>query len=333
MSQSEIPSNKNQNKKNAQKVTNPHDRFFRSAMSDPEVALDFMQRYLPQAILEKIDLGSLKLLPQSFINNDLREFITDVPFKISFQGKPGYINLLIEHQRQADPLMALRLLEYSCNLFRSHIKETGETKLPVVYPIILYTGSNSYSYSTDPYDMFADIEMARTYFMKPFQLIDLTQMEDTDLKEDSVWMIVEMFLKHAFTRDIVSLVQKKMATMIENLVSKNKLNLFKSSIYYLFYTQQNRYSKSDLFELFQPYLSPSTQKKVMTIADSLIEQGIEQGIEKFRCLFIKQLRARFPHQVTSEYLHLITTAESDQLFYWIEQLGTVSSIEEVFRSF
>lgn len=337
MPQSKPRPNKSQNKNQSQKIINPHDRFFRGAMSDPEVALDFLKRYLPKKIFKQIDLGSLQLMPQSFINETLREFITDVPFKVSFQGKPGYINLLIEHQRQADPLMALRLLEYSCNLFRSHIQETGERKLPIVYPIVLYTGSKPYPYSTDPWDMFADVEMAHAYFMKPYQLIDLTQMQDDDLSNDSLWMIVAMFLKYAFTRDIVSLVQKKMATMIENLVSKNKLSLFKSAVYYLFYTQQNRYSKDDLFELFQPYLSPSTQKKVMTIADSLIEQGIEQGIEKgiekFRSLLIQQLKSRFPHQVTSHHLHLIKEAESDQLFYWIEQLGTVSSIEKVFRCF
>ena len=70
--------------------------------------------------------------------------------------------------------------------------------------------------------------------------------------------------------------------------------------------------------------------KVMTIADSLIEEGIEQGIEQFRSLLIKQLRSHFPNHVTSAHLYRIEKAEGDQLFYWIERLATASSIKEVF---
>ncbi|MFZ4116082.1 MAG: Rpn family recombination-promoting nuclease/putative transposase [Chthoniobacterales bacterium] len=260
--------------------------------------------------------------------------LTDVLYEASFRGKAGYIYILIEHQRKSDPLMALRMLEYSCNIFRMHLKKTNSEKLPLVYPVVFYNGEKTYAQTTDFFELFDDPDSARSLFLKPFQLIDLNQYEDDSFKKESLLGIVEMFLKHAFTRDIFSLVQEKMAGMIENLVAKNKIELFTLAVSYLLSTQEGRLSRSDLISLFQPYLSSSTRTKFMTIADSLIEQGLEQGLEqsrkKLRMLLDKQLRKRFPTTVTSQHLFLLETADSDMLSSWIERLMEASSIEEVF---
>lgn len=46
MAKSKHSSKKNQNKDHTKKITNPHDRFFRGAMSDPEVARAFINRHI-----------------------------------------------------------------------------------------------------------------------------------------------------------------------------------------------------------------------------------------------------------------------------------------------
>lgn len=128
-----------------------------------------------------------------------------------------------------------------------------------------------------------------------------------------------------------------MATALEELLARNKSELFTLLIHYLFYTQAGKYSKTELVHLFQSHLTPPLHMKFKSIADSLIEEGIERGIERgieqFRSLFLRQLKSRFPRQVTGHYLHLIKQAESDRLFYWIERLATASSMEDVFSCF
>ena len=37
------------------KHSNPHDLFFKKSMSNPRMALEFIQQYLPDSIVEKID--------------------------------------------------------------------------------------------------------------------------------------------------------------------------------------------------------------------------------------------------------------------------------------
>ena len=191
--------------------------------------------------------------------------------------------------------------------------------------------------------------MARLTFPHSFQFIDLNQISDDELQKESLLGIVEIFLKHAFTRDIISLIQNKTARALEELLAKNKSELFKLLINYLFYTQAGTYSKQELVDLLKSHLTPPIHMKIKTIADSLIEEGMEQGLtqgltqgrqeglqqglQQFRSLLIKQLKSRFPRHMTSHYLRLIEQAKSDQLFYWIERLATSASIEEVFSCF
>jgi len=77
-------------------VPNPHDRFFRTSMGNPRVALQFIAKHIPPHIAEKIDKASLQLMPGNFIE-DLQEWKTDLLYQVTFQGAPGYIYLLIEH--------------------------------------------------------------------------------------------------------------------------------------------------------------------------------------------------------------------------------------------
>ena len=54
--------------------------------------------------------------------------------------------------------------------------------------------------------MFEDPEMACLTFPHSFQFIDLNQIDDDELQKESLLGVIEVFLKHAYTRDIISLV-------------------------------------------------------------------------------------------------------------------------------
>jgi predicted transposase YdaD len=49
-------------------IYNPHDKFFKENMSNIDTAKDFMLNYLPEDILKIIDLDSLSLEKDSFID-------------------------------------------------------------------------------------------------------------------------------------------------------------------------------------------------------------------------------------------------------------------------
>ena len=301
-------------------------------MGNPRVALQFIEKHIPPQVAEKIDKESLQLMPGNFIE-DLKEWKTDLLYKVTFQGTPGYIYLLIEHQRQSDHLMPLRMLEYMTKIIRMHLQENRNGPLPLVYPCVLYNGSKPYPNTTDLFELFQDPGFAREIFLKPFQLIDLTQLSDDDLKKESLLGIMEMLLKYAFARDTIALV-RNISNLLQQADKMQELDLLRESAEYVFQTTKDNLSKHDVLNEFKKHLSPPTQKNIMTLAEAFVEEGRQEGrqegLQKFRSLLVKQLERRFPNQITSNHLHLIEEADSESLSLWIERLIDATCIEEVF---
>ena len=50
------------------KIQNPHDKFFKETFSKVSVAKDFLNNYLPQSIMNVIDIDTLEPQKNSFIN-------------------------------------------------------------------------------------------------------------------------------------------------------------------------------------------------------------------------------------------------------------------------
>ena len=321
-------------------IQNPHDRFFRASMGNPRVALQFIEKHIPSHIAAKIDKDSLQLIPGNFIE-DLQEWKTDLLYKVTFDGAPGYIYLLVEHQRQADRLMPLRMLEYTIKIIRTHLKESGNSPLPLVYPCVFYNGSEPYSHTTDLFELFQDPGFTREIFLKPFQLIDLTQLSDDDLKKESLLGIMEMLLKYAFARDTIALI-RNISDLLQQADRMKEVELLRESAQYVFQTRKDDLSKSEILNEFKRHLSSPTQKNIMTLAEAWIEEGRQEGLhkglqegrqeglQKFRSLLVKQLERRFPNQITANHLQLIGEADSESLSLWGEKLIDASSIEEVF---
>ena len=310
-------------------IQNPHDRFFRASMSNPRVALQFIEKHIPPHIAAKIDKDSLQLMPGNFIE-DLQEWKTDLLYKVTFEGTPGYIYLLIEHQRQSDRLMPLRMLEYMTKIVRMHLQKNKNSPLPIVYPCVLYNGSEPYPHATDLFKLFQDPGFAREIFLKPFQIIDLTQLSDDDLKKESLLGIMEMLLKYAFARDTVALI-RNINDLLQHADKMREVELLRESAEYVFQTTKDNLSRHEVLNEFKRHLSPPTQKNIMTLAEAFVEEGRQEGRQEgMKKLLFKQLERRFPNQVTSNHLQLIEGADSDSLSLWGEKLMDASSIEEVF---
>ena len=138
--------------------------------------------------------------------------------------------------------------------------------------------------------------------------------------------MLEMFLKHAFTRDAVALINS-LSDIIRGVEAKNEIELLKLGFNYLLKTQQ---FKESILATFEETLSEKNKSNIMTIAESLIEEGIQKGMQQFRSSLLRQLGRRFPNQITSNHLELIEDADSESLSLWSEKLMDATCIAEVF---
>lgn len=74
-----------------------HDELFRKALENPIVAREFFEAHLPKGVRKKVDLLTLKIEKESFIEDKLKASISDVLFSVKFDSNDGYLYILTEH--------------------------------------------------------------------------------------------------------------------------------------------------------------------------------------------------------------------------------------------
>lgn len=145
-----------------QNSKNPHGDFFRSSMSHPEVARDFIKAHIPAELAQSIQWDTLKFIKKSFIREKFQHVHSDVVYQCKLDNKPIYLYCLLDSHSSPDFLMPFRLLQYKLDLMEYHINQ-GDKYLPIVINTCMTMGKTPYTYSTDIYDRFRDSILAKTY--------------------------------------------------------------------------------------------------------------------------------------------------------------------------
>ena len=174
------------------KIYNPHDRFFRLAMGNIEIAQDLFKANLPQKVLAEIDLGTLAIQSGSFVDEELKQSQTDILYhvKLKGDGKTGYLYILAEHQSTPEKIMAFRMIKYTFSIMQQHLNQ-GHQTLPLVYGLIVYTGKQTpYPYSTSLFDLFDRKALAQEILYQPFQLINVSEFSKKTIQSQRLARII-----------------------------------------------------------------------------------------------------------------------------------------------
>lgn len=263
-------------KNNNKHISNAHDQFFRTAMADKRVAFDFLQSWLPADLYQLINLKKLELQPRSFINDLRQETTVDVLFKTEVKGHEAYLYLLLEHQSKPDKLMPFRMLKYLCNIIDQHLKTHKTQKIPMIYPIVIYHGKSKYPYSTDLKDLVsAPAALVDEYFLKPFQLIDLGQIDDEILKQHTWSGAMEFALKHIYDRDFFTVVQN-ITYILQQMFNKGGKKITTLVLQYGL-ERGNLADIEAFFKLINTQISHEVGEEIMTLAQQLRKEGREEG--------------------------------------------------------
>jgi recombination-promoting nuclease RpnB len=278
-------------KNNKNQISNAHDQFFRTAMADKRVAHDFLKAWLPGELCQRIDFKKLEMQPRSHINDVRQESAVDVLFKTEVEGHEAYIYLLLEHQSTPDQLMPFRMLKYMCNIIDHHLKTHGGKKIPLIYPLVIYHGKRKYPFSTDLNDLVdAPSSLIDRYFLKPFQLIDLGQIDDDVLKQHTWSGVMEFALKHIFARDVLPWL-REIAGTLHQLDNAGGRDFIAIVLQYLL--ERGELSDKDaFFKLIDTQVSREVGEKIMSLAEQLKEEGrIEGELNKEREIAQRMLDA------------------------------------------
>ncbi len=253
----------------------PHDATFRQFLTQPEVARDFMELHLPAELRAICDLDTLKLESGSFVEDNLRQYFSDVLYSLkTTAGDDGYVHVLIEHQSTPDQHMAFRLIRYAVAAMQRHL-EAGHKKLPLVIPMLFYTGKRSpYPYSTRWLDEFANPELAGKLYSAAFPLIDVTVIPDDEIAGHRSMAALTLLQKHIHHRDLAELVDRLAPILLAGYLSSSQVV---SLVHYI--VQAGETSDAEAFVRQLAQRVPQHGDTLMTIAQQLEQKGIEKGIQ------------------------------------------------------
>ena len=271
--------------KSQQKI---HDSFIKQAMSKPKVAREFFEVYLPANIRAKVDLTTLQPQKESFIEKTLGISYVDMLFKVNFGEEEGYLYLLLEQQSQPDRMMALRLHKYMLHICSNHIeKHQGAKYLPLVYPLVFYTGKARYNAPLTIWDLFKEAELAKSFFVEPFKLIELHKIEDDELRKH-VWSGTMAFImKHIFARDILPFL-RVIAPLLKEIGEQNIIYI-ENVLWYILEKAESS-SVEKVIDFFKEIVPEEKRGEIMTLGEQLIEKGRAEALKALDQIALEKLQ-------------------------------------------
>lgn len=255
----------------------PHDAAFKAFLTHPDTARDFIELHLPAELQAVCDLSTLKLESGSFVEESLRAYYSDMLYSLKTAAGDGYIHVLIEHQSTPDRHMAFRLMRYAVAAMQRHL-DAGHKKLPLVIPVLFYTGKRSpYPYSTDWLQEFDDPALAGRLYSAPFPLVDVTVIPDEEIMHHRSMAALTLLQKHIHRRDLADLLDRLATTLMAGRLTGQQLV---SLINYL--VQAGETDDAEAFVRNLAQRVPQHEDELMTIAQQLEQKGLEKGLTQGR---------------------------------------------------
>jgi predicted transposase/invertase (TIGR01784 family) len=291
------------------------------------------------AFLDALDLNTLEICKDSFVNQDLKEFFSDLLYKVSFGGQTGYIYLLFEHKSQPEKIIGLQLLSYICSIWKLHVKQEN-LPLPVIVPLVLYHGRENWSGSTDLLHLLAPTDQRLLAYVPNFSyiLFDLSQYSDDQIKGVILARVGLLLFKHVFTPGYEKKLPEILSLLRTLLEKQTGMQYIETIIRYILNTAENL-AVADLKNIVERNLSSKQGEVIMTLAERIkqegIQEGIEKGIEKGIQQGIQQGIRQGLLEAIEMGIHLRFGAEGYRLLsdiYRIEDINVLRAVKEAVKN-
>ena len=262
----------------------PHDSFFKRLFGDLAVATDFMQRYLPPEILSRLDLTTLKLEHESFVDPELRQHFSDLLFSVKTTAQNAvFICLLLEHKSAPEPWVAFQLLRYIVRFWERQ-REQGCARLPLVIPLVFYHGQERWNVSRrlsallEP-DELGELQKYAVDF--EYDLRDVSERGGAELKGQPKLRAGLQLLRYIFSDDL----ERRLSEIFSNLRAMKRadaLEYARSLLAYLSSARGKKINKQKVREVMENvFPQPEFDKSALFIQEWM-EEGREEGREKGR---------------------------------------------------
>jgi len=261
------------------RLPTPHNNFFHYSFSQlPTVRSLIETRFSPE-ITQELDLDTLALEKDTFIDPQLRESYSDLLYSVQLKNQrmdvgQALVYFLFEHKSEAEALTAFQMLRYIVRIWEQRLR--NNRPLCPIIPLVVYHGETAWSAPRRIEDLVASPEAFREFSVQfGFPLLDLSQTSDDELVGEPFLQSVLRLLKYGRSSKLKMeleaifqfvkqlglghLLQDHLEAVLVYIMAANK-------------TVQIEDLRSTLDNIFPTQILPGT------IADRLRQEGRQQGL-------------------------------------------------------
>ena len=271
------------------KVQTPHDKFFKETFGKVEVAKDFLNNYLPENVMNIVDMNTLEPQKDSFIDKDLKEIFADMLFRVNIDDKEGYIYFLFEHKSYTSKNISFQLLKYMIEIWEDRISNKNVNELPMIIPIVIYHGEANWNINSTLGELikgYKDLPKDVQKYIPDYEylLYDLSKFTDEEIKGKVINKIVMTTLRDTFTKNNEGIIESLYRTLIHFAELEDQqtgIEYFETLMRYIFSARVDL-SKKDVNKILSKIETtyPEGSEVVMTLAERFREEGMEEGMLK-----------------------------------------------------
>ena len=313
---------------------NPHDRFFKTVFGRTEVAVEFLERYLPPAVVATLDWTTLRPEKDAFLDPELTQHPADLLYAVDLRGGGrSYVHVLFEHKSYVEARINLDLLRYRVRIWEQWLNEEGNRGLlPVIVPVVFYHGAAAWRVSRQFADTVDDAPVLRAYVPScVYHLVDLSAYRDEELRGAVRLQVALLTLKYVFQDELRERLPGILGLLRELEQSSSGLDFIRALLRYLAQVAStDRLSGEELRQAVTQALSGGGDL-MMTIAEQWEQQGIEKGIERGEArALLRLVQAKFGPPGPAVEAR-VQAAESAQVERWLERILTANSPDDLFE--
>jgi predicted transposase/invertase (TIGR01784 family) len=235
--------------------------------------------YLPEDFVETLDLTDLEIVKESFIDEELRQYFSDLLIKVRLkQGGEVFIYILLEHKSSPDDMVALQLLVYLAQIWRPNLR-TRTKPLPLVFPVVFYHGDKEWNVSRSFQSLFDFTGLEALRELTPefkHLLCDLSKLEVTAGGPRLRAGLTT--LKYVFSAELTSRLREIFET-IKQLPEALIMEYIETVLTYLSPKTGKISPETAIAEI--EVVFPDKEGSIMqSLAETWIQEGMEKGLEK-----------------------------------------------------
>ncbi len=311
-------------------VTKAHDRLFKKITRDKENFRDLVESTFPKELVANLNLDTLELDTNNYIDNKLKEFYSDIVYNCTYKGNTKVkISILYEHKSYKPPNEYLQLLRYMLSIWEFQISNKEE--LSIVIPVIFYHGKEKWKHKS-----FCELlncsDKGLQKFIPDFSYIltDLREYSDSRIIEEvfksNINKVMALLLKHMKEEEYLRKHITEIFSLVKNFFGDRKKDDIMSFIVYIYYTTE---MGSDYLRERLKVISPEGGDEVMTTAMKLIQQGHKEGkLDDKQNVLIRLLDKKFGLPAEDKNL-ILSINNPDQLDAALDEIITAESLNQV----